>query len=72
MVLILAQFHEQGLAVQQPCVSFNVVSICSSEVERILYRNPADAAIGPQLYDAHLYFSFGTFNLEVLSRSLTP
>ncbi|KAG8678470.1 hypothetical protein FRC09_019812 [Ceratobasidium sp. 395] len=21
--------------------------------------NPADAAIGPQLYDAHLYFSFG-------------
>ncbi|KAG8785267.1 hypothetical protein FRC12_017790 [Ceratobasidium sp. 428] len=24
--------------------------------------NPADAAIGPQLYDAHLYFSFGTID----------
>ncbi|KAG9097099.1 hypothetical protein FS749_007078 [Ceratobasidium sp. UAMH 11750] len=23
------------------------------------WQNPADAAIGPQLYDAHLYFSFG-------------
>ncbi|KDN33673.1 hypothetical protein RSAG8_13236, partial [Rhizoctonia solani AG-8 WAC10335] len=58
--------HERGIS---PTLSKDVCRTClmtSFQNRDWQYNNPpnpADAAIGPQLYDAHLYFSFGVGSL---------
>jgi len=54
--------HRRGLSaklnkgVQRQCLT---TSFMNKDWQYNNPANPADAAIGPQLYDAHLYFSFG-------------
>ncbi|KEP51496.1 glycoside hydrolase family 5 protein [Rhizoctonia solani 123E] len=54
--------HERGISAtlsKDVCRTCLMTSFQNKDWQYNNPPNPADAAIGPQLYDAHLYFSFG-------------
>ncbi|CAE7062410.1 unnamed protein product, partial [Rhizoctonia solani] len=54
--------HERGISAtlsKDVCRTCLMTSFQNRDWQYNNPPNPADAAIGPQLYDAHLYFSFG-------------